>query len=1149
MVIDEKRPQTDSHHSMREALEQTVSSRDFSSAAMLSLAEHMANRSDTVSYDLVRNLLDTVEAENFGTETDFRLETNDVTLAEDRKSDGEESNLESEDGIGRYKVLGHLGTGASGQVFEVLDNNFDRRIAVKFLHPQAAERPDRMFDFVNEAKLSAQLEHPNILPIHDVNISDSGMLYFSMQKAAGRTLKELLDDCEFDGFLGREIRDINDRVSIMIKVCDAIAYAHSKTIIHQDIKPSNIMIGQYGEVVLVDWGTATYVSEVKSGRGELVGTPIYMSPEQARREAPSYGCDIYCLGSTLFHILLTRFPTWHSDIDQFWELKKTGSLNRITRAERNSVPGPLLSIALKAMQPKPEDRYKSVNEMLQDLKAFQQGQKVSAHRDTLADKWRRLYRHNKRAVWVSAVGIAFIIAISAVLYVELLKSQSEWKLFKTINFDNTDIAAVQKDWQALHHRRFNRDTLTEHPIVGNSSWKIHNGALQYTDVGLREELINFTYKNPIPGDIRIEFDFRSNKDNQVMRPYIAGPDRFQAYHIHASSVDGKTSYYISRGTKRSEDKEKEINWQVGALAEKELNYGMMADTTYHFRLERRGNNIKLYVNNEKVFDVHDIDVLTGPGFQQFGFELPGGGSVIEIDNIVVYNRPLAQKVSPLTVADSYFRLGDFKQAFEYYKTLVDAYPGTNVRAHSLYRIGRCYVEFGDSDNAVLAYKKLLDEFPNHELKDYVLYEIGRSYALKREISEAKSWFKKIKANAHETVRQLTLIAIMNYYITPYDDLSHGNPVLIKEPKKVFENPEMIAYLQQVEREWDYWSDALQVKLFTSHPIWMSMPYMYLRLGQFDHVIARYNGAPRHYPANDAFALKGEGIRILEKYGDNRNVLKWTLLRYKKYDEYLKEFGDTENNLSAYWKNTKQYDKLREHFSDNDGMMAGIALSEGDYQKIIDEYPHITEIYMKALMGLGRYNEVTLEKFSTYEREVSLAMVLAGKEEEIFKTKYETKREHIQATAHLLLKALKSNNQDEIELQKQSLVDRRFDYWRTITEAVSIHKFVLPHFVNYLKDKDVDTFNKNIASITDHPIRKQLIYLKVVQDCLSNDTPSIPVELEDNKIAFEFLKGMRQEILGNKGKALDIYQNLVDTVKPHSRNVLYGYVVWRLDELK
>ena len=196
----------------------------------------------------------------------------------------------------RYRTDAVAGVGATSQVLAVTDQVFDRQVAIKFLHEAKAEDPRRLSRFVYEAKMTAALEHPNIAPVYDLDFTDDGAAYFTMRLVQGRSLGELLR-IPLDGAIPAVIAGVYERVGILLKVLDAVASAHARCIIHRDIKPDNTMVGEFGEVFLVDWGCAQTIETVHAAPRRLVGTPNYMSPEQARGERVDLRSDIYCLGA------------------------------------------------------------------------------------------------------------------------------------------------------------------------------------------------------------------------------------------------------------------------------------------------------------------------------------------------------------------------------------------------------------------------------------------------------------------------------------------------------------------------------------------------------------------------------------------------------------------------------------------------------------------------------------------------------------------------------------------------------------------------------------------------------------------------------------------------------------------------------------
>ena len=272
----------------------------------------------------------------------------------------------------RYELGAVLGRGGSGQIFAARDLTLGRDVAIKVLYPDIATNPVRLERFINEARITAKLEHPYILPVYDLEVPENGDAYFSMRVANGLSLGEALRKAATEETPPVQIATIRDRITVFLKILDALAFAHSKGVIHQDIKPDNIMLGNFGEVLVVDWGTAI-AREAGGGKNErLIGTPAYMSPEQARRERADERSDVYGLCATFFQMLTLRHPTWESDPDAFWTKKREGIVDPPTADERARIPGPLLDLTLRGLAANPNNRYQSVDELRAALQVYLQ---------------------------------------------------------------------------------------------------------------------------------------------------------------------------------------------------------------------------------------------------------------------------------------------------------------------------------------------------------------------------------------------------------------------------------------------------------------------------------------------------------------------------------------------------------------------------------------------------------------------------------------------------------------------------------------------------------------------------------------------------------------------------------------------------------
>jgi serine/threonine protein kinase/WD40 repeat protein len=267
------------------------------------------------------------------------------TLASQHESDGELSD---------YQVQGLLGEGGMGQVYAANQTSFNRHVAVKILQPRLArELRDRKL-FLKEACVTAELDHPNIIPVHDLGISDDGTLFYSMKMIRGKEWVEVFEQ-----------KSRAENLEILNRVCDAIAFAHSRNILHRDIKPGNVMIDAFGEVLVTDWGCAVDLSdnqEIPYG-----GTPAYMAPEMAKDQSERIGfaTDVYLLGATLYEIV-TGIPPHPGRTST--DCIMAAVENVITPYEKADN---LLDIALQAMATEIEDRYQTVAEFQQAIRRYQ----------------------------------------------------------------------------------------------------------------------------------------------------------------------------------------------------------------------------------------------------------------------------------------------------------------------------------------------------------------------------------------------------------------------------------------------------------------------------------------------------------------------------------------------------------------------------------------------------------------------------------------------------------------------------------------------------------------------------------------------------------------------------------------------------------
>jgi serine/threonine-protein kinase len=273
---------------------------------------------------------------------------------------------------------GEIGAGGTATVRKMYDPSLRRRVAMKTLSADLAGNPRAHRDFVQEAEITAQLEHPNIIPIHELAMVD-GRASFSMRLIRGQNLREALDS-----WSSLDEADVLYRVlNVFLHVCDAVRFAHSRGVIHGDIKPDNVMVGAFGEVYLVDWGVASLVpvdgaedpvsvSSERHTRSGVRGTPAFMAPEQAKGALPAIGerTDIFGLGALLYFILTGRPPFEGASASEALTRARAGLFRDPERTERGARAPALCRIVRKAMAADTADRHATVLELEEDVRGF-----------------------------------------------------------------------------------------------------------------------------------------------------------------------------------------------------------------------------------------------------------------------------------------------------------------------------------------------------------------------------------------------------------------------------------------------------------------------------------------------------------------------------------------------------------------------------------------------------------------------------------------------------------------------------------------------------------------------------------------------------------------------------------------------------------
>ncbi len=363
----------------------------------------------------------------------------------------------------RYEVKREIARGGMGVILDIWDADLGRALAMKVVLERGgapSELDPRLIDrFLEEAQVTGQLDHPGIVPVHEIGLDDSGRLYFTMRLVSGRDLEHIFGLVSS----GAEGWTRTRAVGVILKVCEAMAYAHDKGVVHRDLKPANVMVGRFGEVYVMDWGLARVLarkdkrdvrpeptapphtpwiethrlhqratesaSALKTMDGDVIGTPAYMSPEQARGELSTLGpaTDIYAVGAILYHLLAGHSPYIPTGAKlnalDVWRKVRDGAPEPLAK-EAPDAPAELIAICEKAMARDIEGRYTAMKDLAEDLRAYLEGRVVGAFEKGALAVARKWILRNKALAGTLAAAIVVVLS-GLVVHAFVLSKKNE----------------------------------------------------------------------------------------------------------------------------------------------------------------------------------------------------------------------------------------------------------------------------------------------------------------------------------------------------------------------------------------------------------------------------------------------------------------------------------------------------------------------------------------------------------------------------------------------------------------------------------------------------------------------------------------------------------------------------------------------------
>jgi serine/threonine protein kinase/tetratricopeptide (TPR) repeat protein len=438
----------------------------------------------------------------------------------------------------RFRPIRPHARGGIGLVWVARDCELQRDVALKVIQPKYAERDDQRTRFVLEAEITGKLEHPGIVPVYSLGRDADGRPYYAMRFIRGESLSAAIKrfhenrrkEAEAGGkhaltSWGIEFRQL---LGSFLDVCDTIDYAHSQGVLHRDLKPANIMIGRYGETLVVDWGLAKVIGkadqsavqadvELEPGsepgasgasgetqQGVAIGTPAYMSPEQAKGAIDELGTasDVYSLGATLYELLTGQLAFPGDNVKETLAKVRKGDFPP-PRAVCHSLPAPLDAICCKAMALAPQDRFASVRDLARDIEHWLADEPVTAYAERPFEQMARWFRQHRTwtyAAVATLIGIALVSIIAAVVIEGSRQREADARREAEVNFrmaqdavddylTNVSENTLLKEQESADNRNLRRDLLQN-----AAQYYQHFVNQRSNDPRLRQELANAYFR-------------------------------------------------------------------------------------------------------------------------------------------------------------------------------------------------------------------------------------------------------------------------------------------------------------------------------------------------------------------------------------------------------------------------------------------------------------------------------------------------------------------------------------------------------------------------------------------------------------------------------------------------------------------------------
>jgi len=566
----------------------------------------------------------------------------------------------------KYKFRRSIACGGMKVILEVRDMDTMRNVAMAVMPDAQSRPPADILRFIQEARLTASLEHPNIVPVHDIGIDANGSPYFTMKLLRGRTLAALLTKLDTADEDFRKGYPLYRLLRIFLKICSGVDFAHSRGVIHLDLKPENIQLGDFGEVLIIDWGLAktikhgdelpdAHAADPKNGRhaepfrpfvtmdGLLKGTPGYMAPEQARglNSRKDKRTDVYALGAILYALVTHKDPIEKKPVPEMVaDTVKGAIIPPRLRAPDKEIPAAIEAVVMKAMSVRPEDRYASVAELRQEVNNYLNGYATNAERASVFRKSLLLILRHR--IFSVAAAIVLLVLCSGIFfaYQEQKRRAEAW-----LPVCPGSPAALFSEGHQIHFTGPKGREAKRWPLAGERLAMVPGEWMTLNDPVNHDWRLELTFSSPLTDDV-----LEIRLDNGLL--FRVGTD--SGVRDQICVVDMNTG--------------KTLRELTGTLSAAPDRFGIRRVV-----LQREGGKITFRTGDDSRTFSSSVDFLPPmpEGTTRFSFRTNSEGLLLR--SLQLSTRRTAERTTPLIAADALFEVCLYEAALKKYLSIADSY--------------------------------------------------------------------------------------------------------------------------------------------------------------------------------------------------------------------------------------------------------------------------------------------------------------------------------------------------------------------------------------------------------------------------------------------------------------------------------------------